>query len=540
MTQTNSLKWLVFTLLMVSCHNESDFDENDAIATNKVVAEKTIENGRFLFTSKAALQKTIDRMENEATENLEKEFERYYASGFRSHTPLVSENNETLQEQLSREIMQRHRKRFRTTAYGSTDFEGEDFESEQFIADPLFAAVVNQDNEIIVGDSIYKFTKDQGVFFAHRDDMDTLISHVDGTTASEGIAYSSKIEPCVLRAQHGGVTQVSDKVSRYIRRLDPGDDCHGGSGGGSPFGPVITKEQRLQNIISNLPECKGSRPFFQNIFGRTFVCRSYFDSKHRVKTEFWDQRWFIYASVGVQVKTQRKRFWIWWRSKSNEIHLGINRILLKYNYPQPKINSFSHPELFPKNSYKNPIYLWDGKFIVNFSDNSLNFIDVQLDLPSGNLPFFDFKKKDILNIYIPKLFKKGKYNINLTTADILSQSNIKGLYQMGIDFLKNSNGFNSGSLNTPFVITYQKDYDNIEVLYFGERYKKSNDNRIKRKFYSNTSFLIGGAWSNKGGWSFSLKSPSSFFRNYTHYDIDFYGMARRGRKWRGNRMIRKK
>lgn len=29
-------------------------------------------------------------------------------------------------------------------------------------------------------------------------------------------------------------------------------------------------------------------------------------------------------------------------------------------------------------------------------------------------------------------------------------------------------------------------------------------------------------------------------RNYTHHNIDFYGMARRGRKWRGNRMIRKK
>ncbi|MGC6524950.1 MAG: hypothetical protein ACON30_01570 [Flavobacteriaceae bacterium] len=110
---------------------------------------------------------------------------------------------------------------------------------------------------------------------------------------------------------------------------------------------------------------------------------------------------------------------------------------------------------------------------------------------------------------------------------------------MGIDFLKSSPISNSGALNTPFVVTYQRDYNNIEVLYFGERYKKNNDNYIKRKFYSNVSFLIGAVWSDSGGWSFNVKAPKSYFRNYKHYDLDFYGMARRGGTWRGNRMIRK-
>ncbi|MGC6524951.1 MAG: hypothetical protein ACON30_01575 [Flavobacteriaceae bacterium] len=362
----------------------------------------------------------MEELENNSIENVEKEFESYYASGFRSHTPLVSEHNETLQEQLSKEIMERYSVLPNAMAYG-TSTAASNYEDAQFISDPLFAAVVNHNDELVVGDSIYKFTKDYGVFFAHREDMDELISHIDSIKNAELTSRSYyKMEPCMMRQQYGGVTQVNDKISRYVRRLEPGDDCNGGGGGGGTPTPVLSQEEKLQRIINSLPTCGGSRPLLQNIFGTTYVCRNYFDSKHRIKTEFWDQKWLIYTSVGVLTKTQRKRFWIWWASKSDEIHLGINRILLKYDFPQPEINSYSHPELFPKKSNKNPIYLWDGKFIVNYSNNSLNFVETQIDLPNGHLPFFDFKKKNILNIYIPKLYKKGKYNLNLTTDDILS------------------------------------------------------------------------------------------------------------------------
>lgn len=552
MNTTHILKLTVIFFLAFSCQNDAELRNDLATAPDEAVVEKTIENGRFVFSSKASLEKTMKDLENNSIENVEKEFESYYASGFRSHTPLVGEHNEALQEQLSREIAKRYSDRPKATTYGmnttiAENYEekiADNYEKNQFIADPFFAAVVNQDHEIIVGDSIYKYTKDQGLFFAHRDDMDALISYVDNITAPEETTFFRREDPCFLRQQYGGVTQVNDKISRYVRRLEPEEDCFGGGGGGggSPLPvPSVPEDVKINRIINSLPICNGksSSNWFQRLFGKNYVCRSYFDSKHRIKTEFWDQKWLIYTSVGIQVRTQRKRFWIWWASKSDEIHLGINRILLKYDFPQPEINSYSHPELFPKKSNKNPIYLWDGKFIVNYSNNSLNFVETQIDLPNGHLPFFDFKKKNILNIYIPKLYKKGKYNLNLTTDDILSQSNIKALYQMGIDFLKSSPISNSGALNTPFVVTYQRDYNNIEVLYFGERYKKNNDNYIKRKFYSNVSFLMGAVWNDSGGWSFNVKAPKSYFRKYKHYDLDFYGMARRGGTWRGNRIIRK-
>jgi len=50
---------------------------------------------------------------------------------------------------------------------------------------------------------------------------------------------------------------------------------------------------------------------------------------------------------------------------------------------------------------------------------------------------------------------------------------------------------------------------------------------------------LASAWGDQGGWSFDgIKPADGFFRNYTHYELDFYGMARRGSTWRGNRMIR--
>jgi hypothetical protein len=301
--------------------------------------------------------------------------------------------------------------------------------------------------------------------------------------------------------------------------------------------------------------CDGSAKgnWVTGIFGTSYVCRDYFGKKHRIKTEFWDQDWGFYESVGILTKTQRKRFWVWWASKSDEIHLGINHINLRYNFSQPQINSYSHPELFPKNSYQNPIYMWDGKFHVETSEIlGKTFAKAQLDLPSGKLPFFDFGNKEHLNIYIPKLYKKGKHNINLTTQDITSQGNIKALYKMGIDLLKKVTG--SGK-NKNFAVTYQKDYNNIETVYFAERFNKKSENKIKHKFYSNFKFLVSWAWNDapkpiyapngtligtdySGTGKFKVKPVKENFRDYTYYKLDFYGMARRGNTWKGNRIIR--
>ncbi len=183
---------------------------------------------------------------------------------------------------------------------------------------------------------------------------------------------------CEERRMYGGYTKVDDRISRYLRPIDD-DGCYLEGGGDDPPlpppVPQLSEEEILQQIINSLPECDGDAGgnWVQNLFGKNYVCRNYFSSKRRIKTEFWDQNWGIYKSAGIQTKTQRKRFWIWWASDSDEIHLGINRILLKYDFPQPQINSYSHPQLF-NDTYKAPIYIYNGNFKVrqNFGNYYVN------------------------------------------------------------------------------------------------------------------------------------------------------------------------
>lgn len=99
--------------------------------------------------------------------------------------------------------------------------------------------------------------------------------------------------------------------------------------------------------------------------------------------------------------------------------------------------------------------------------------------------------------------------------------------------------YGTGKIPEEFAVTYQKNTNEIEVLYFGERISATDENNLNKKFYSDVSFLISAAWGDSTeNWKFNIKPAESAFRNYTHYEIDFYGMARRGNFWRENRMIR--
>lgn len=444
---------ITLLLLLASCQKDLDLVESQSNQPVAVV-EKTIDNGRFVFSTKESLKATIEEFQSEAIEKVEQEFEALYEKGFRSHKPIVSPKNELLQAKLSEEIMQKRQLKISSGLYSKSsgeENEEEDEEEDEFIGDPLLAALLNDNDEIIVNDTIYKFTEEKGLFFAHVKDSTHLLDYFKEETentnkVSSKTSKAIPIDVCDERATYAGVTRIDERISRFVAPIE-GDCYGGGSGGGNPSPvPQLSEEEQLRKFVNGLAGCDVKKPIFQNIFGRTYVCRDYFDSKHRIKTEFWDQNYKIYQSVGIQTKTQRKRLGIWWASKSDVIYLGINRILLKYNFPQPQINSYSHPNLFPTNSYQNPIYMWDGKFKVNVSNSTFGtFIDTQLNLPNGKLPFFDLGNGQLLNIYIPKLYNKGKYNLNLTTQDITSESNIKELYKLGIDFLNSPGVANSGS-----------------------------------------------------------------------------------------------
>lgn len=535
MKKTLKFCLLIFSFTLISCQDELKIERLNN--TVKEPAEKTIKNGRFVFSSRESLRETIKEIQNKGEENVEREFERLYQNGFRSHIPIVNSENQELQSKLSQEIFERKKLK---NSQSNLLSRGVDLEPEsevnEFIADPVLAAIVNQNNEIIVNDTLYKFTQKDGLYFSHVSDSTKLIDYVENEV--NRIRESRPIlEPCEFRYIYGGITNVNGEISRYVAPIKNINDCRNDASfpmdvGNPPNNSLTTEEEKLQERINNLSLCQGRNNWLQNIFGKSYYCIDRFDRKRRIKIEFWDQSWLFYKSVGIMAKTQRRRFGVWWASKSDELHLGVNRVLLRYNYKQPIITSINF-----NTPYKFPLYMYKGTIQTKQDPNGTYYVNTQVNVPEAKIPFFDFGNKDILNVYIPNTPIFGNTNVNLTTQDITSQSNIKALYKLGVDYLKSK--FNTGRVPKEFAIVFQKNTNEVEVLYFGERIKETNENKIKKKFYSDVSFVLSSAWGDATSkWKFSVKPAEATFRNYTYYELDFFGMARRGSAWKGNRMIR--
>jgi hypothetical protein len=507
-------------ILFFSCQDELEITETKDV----ILKKEGLINGRFSFSSKESLKQTIEEFKNDDISVVENKFEKYYDDGFRSLKPIINPNNEKLISQFAEEYSQKTKNEF-SKKKGDKD--------DGFIPDPFFAALINDDNEIIVSDSIYKFSKNKGLFFAHVKDSTHLIEYVNNledTNLSSKLSIAEQSDICAYREEYGGITQIDDEISMYVAPIE--DDCSGGGGGSSGGGSsgggsIVLSEEELNDIINNLPICSGTTNWINNLFGKSYWCNEHFDSRHRIKTEFWDKKWFIYASVGILAKTQVKTLGIYWASESDEIHIGINRILLRYNFKKPDLKFLSHPNM---NYNLEPLYLYDGEYHVESQIGSNFFVNTELEVTKNNIPFFDFGASKFLNIYIRKLPYMNDYNI-------ASQSNIKALYNLGINYLKKT--YNTGKT---FAVVFQKDADQIEVLYFGDRIEKTNNNEVKKIFYSDVSFLISTTWSDKnsptGNWNYTIKAADENFRNYTYYELDFYGLAKRGDKWRGSRMVR--
>lgn len=485
----------------------------------------------------------IGELKEQKTEVVEEKFERLYEKGFRSQIPIINPGNEKLIAKLSDEKTKKIKEKG-ILKKG----ENENSEEEKLITDPFFASIVNENNEIIVNDTLYKFSKQKGLLFVHVNDSTSLYNYLKEQNQNLSKSYLAyRGEPCEERMQRGGVTKINNKVSRYIRPLRKENIALKNQQKQTSFPcedtnpvvyttPIVRQDPEVvvNSLIQNLEICEGRSHWFQGLFGKYRYCHKYFNnSKYRMQIEFWDQRWFIYKSVGVTVQTHKKG-WFWWNNiSSNELRLGINKVYLKYNYPKPNIQ-FQNPSIDVNNI---PLYLYKGQVLIsnNHPSGLPKFNQVSIKYNSGNsLPFFNFgpKTHSLLNIYIRKLpFVTNNY-------DILNQGNIKKLYELGIKKLKGLR-----SADKEFVVTYQKNPFEIEVIYFGERYKAYNTKEIKRRFYEDWSFVAGAGYADQGGGkgfasSFTFKPAIETFRNYTDYKLDFYGLARRGSEWKGVRMVR--
>ena len=215
------MKTYVFQMIMIvfvlaSCQKELEFENTKTVQTpSNVLEQKKIQNGRFVFSSISALEKTIEELQKYDTEKIELQFSEFYEMGFRSHSPIVNEDNEQLIEIMSSEYAQKDGQ-YSTTGYSAD----EESDSDGFILDPFLASFVNNNDEIVINDTLYKFTEDKGLFFAHIKDSTFLMNYMNEVNKSTSItptntsgikstAYTPRaVEPCMERVLYGGYSRI--------------------------------------------------------------------------------------------------------------------------------------------------------------------------------------------------------------------------------------------------------------------------------------------------------------------------------------------
>jgi len=491
---TKILTFIFIAGMFFSACQKEDFDK---IATEKGKPEIEFVEGRLHFNSSAQLGERIAKLKKLDETALQNEMAGLYKEGFKPLKPFYKETDFELKQEYA------NKKALKMKSSGDA---GDD--DDELIADEFFASVLNENREIQVGDSIYKYTE-QGLFFCHIDDVDELELYLESQNLKNG--FKKIIDPCEMDPQEFGIQPMNAYVKRYIPNPDCGGGLGGGTGGGTTGGGSSTNYG--DTFINNLPECDSRNGFWQ-ILGNVKICEDYYDSKHRVKTKYWKQKYLVFgASIGVSVKHQKKTLGIFWTTKTDEIRLGLKQIYFEYEMPVPNVQN-TLPVLIA----------YQGKFY----DNNLQIISVLSGAPQlPQLPFQD--DYNIVNIWL-NLPWWGYQNVTVTSKEMN-----KLFWDKAWGYAKDL-GKKLGKPEPKKVTMVGFTSNKVIINHVNKEKVQFNDGKINHIFDWNGQITFKWTSNVNGGFQWSMPSVKYLY-DYKKVKIDIYGVARQGSTWKGSRLI---
>lgn len=300
------LSTILLSFIITSCKKDNDTfveDQKNEEPQQTLVTDGVV-GGRYQFSSSESLSKMMGELRNDE-ELLEKKMKELYLKGFRPKYPIGDIENDP-------ELIKLYEGRPDTV----DDETEEEKEEENMISDPLLASFIDENNEIVVKDTLYKFTT-RGVFSSHLKDSLKLKNYL-----KERQPQLSAEELLKLRETTSGKQKVAEGVYRFIAPISELE--RNNIKEEQKRMTNLTPSNELQPIINGLPKTPGKDNWFlHTLFGESRVATEHFDKRHRVKIEFFNQNYGFYKSVGISVRNQTRRFRIWWASKANEVVLGI-------------------------------------------------------------------------------------------------------------------------------------------------------------------------------------------------------------------------
>lgn len=482
---------IVLSIFIIQCDIVSNQD-----TINTKAQTINITDTRLHFENRAEIIKKIDEFKNLENEESEKRFVDLYENGFIPMKPNLSDDNLDLMEKL----LNKGKLNFKAYRKNSSDYEENIDDFEEIIGDDEYASFINNNGEIQVADSIYKYT-DVGLYFVHESQISYLNDYLETAEVQNKIKLNNSNCNNELYEQPG-VQEIDEHISYFS---DPAPcDPYSGSGTAPPTSP--SPELTAEEFILGLPNCNPSGSNLGGIFGKSFSCADKFSSDFRIKTKYWNQNYYLYRGIGVAVKHQKKKFWIWWSIKTDELRLGINQAYFEYDAFVP--NFFSQ--------ISNDLIFFEG--------NAYNSFGALLGSTFQTTPLeFPILAEITLQV---RLSDYEVYDVNVQDVFSLTQ---EILLPMARTFLANKNRPAPKSLLVLGVVK-----DKIVYNYLNTSVIKQ-DAKNARKIFDwqagiGVKLGIGG-----NGISFQGITAPNFY-DYDKILIDIYGVGKRNSTWKGNRL----
>ncbi len=382
--------FLAGLLFLASCQDDVIIETNNP--NSQTITERSEGMQRLIIPSRSdlgALLNRIDKSNSPTTRAMLAKSNVRFSANENSFVSLLEANRASVMQSLTEE------QRLEI----ENDEDGLEFcPSDSVIADICFAQLLNAEREIQIADTIFKYTP-KGVAF-------TLAKNESELTKVED--WTKELE---LTPQNLGKELALSPNTKFIPMNYRPEVFENNSSSTATYTPqgiklkdgtlIPTKDIREVNY-SDKGDGGWLHNLFTGIFGRNVVAVNKFSSNRRLRLNFYDQNYIIYANIGTKLNMQKRKFFIWWNTKADELVQGWETISLKYDFPKPAINYYN---VNPLNNKVEAPSLFKNPF--PFQDES----EVLIHVPFIN---YDFTTKDVNKAFEAGL--KAAFNAGTTWA----------------------------------------------------------------------------------------------------------------------------
>ncbi len=292
----------ILLIFLNSCNQRDEISESNNLDKNVSITFNKKLNA-ISFKTKTDVQKFIENYPQN-----EDKIGDFYEKGFIPYRVKDGVDEATFNKLVSekKKILQKSK-----TTSKVTDVEAE----EELINNDFFASLLNAEGEVLVDDTVYKYTE-QGLYMVDEEDLEYLNNYLATNSTTPQI----------------GLTQIDSKISAYIPSPQQFEDFQiqpayilpeepdlGGSIGSSG------SDVGFPSNTSNFQNCVPDRPWIDNIFGRTYTCEYYFSSDRKLRSTFAAEDYYLFFDVYAQAKFKQKT-WLGWYScrEAQRVYLKIN------------------------------------------------------------------------------------------------------------------------------------------------------------------------------------------------------------------------